>query len=604
MNVSRIITLIVAATLSLGMATEAQVNMTVKQIAGTPYYTYQIKNKETLYGIAQKTHVPEDVFLNYNPWANGKLEKDQLLFVPSAALDHPSKPAITTEVAVTTAQPPVTHTIGLGENVCTIAKRYNASVEGILAINPTLKPEDYTPGQVIRVTPSSALPFNYEKTSLIFQSYVVQPGDTYTSLSRTTGLTVADLLAANPKTKKPKKGKMLILPTPRVERLVGNMATIDQADLEAYYMPRLNVLYEKMIAERRNADINIALVLPFQLHKSAPPKQAYLYTDFYKGFLLALDSVKNTSSRKINLKVYDTQHNLNVTDSLLALPEMRNMSVIIAPSEPKQLERINAFGKQNNIDVLNCFSTKNEDYVDNPNVYEVNTPSKHFTNDVLRWFDNEFSGCDVIYLEDPDSEGKDIFDDIRNHIAGKGMTTNTITLNGDLSFDRVSRVMNPGSRCVFIPSSSSKNVLKKVVRALKQAKDERFDCDMALLAYPEYVLYLKDYQEDLQTIDTYMFSRFFNAKGYRTRDFDTLYKRWFGGQTLVSYPNMGLLGYDTAMFLVNALNDSGSLANGNTHKGIQTSFRFERENERGGYVNQAINIVHFTTDHTIITEVK
>ena len=164
--------------------------------------------------------------------------------------------------------------------------------------------------------------------------------------------------------------------------------------------------------------------------------------------------------------------------------------------------------------------------------------------------------------------------------------------------------MNPGTRYVFIPSSGSKNLLKKVLPALKQAKAERFDCDMVMIGYPEYVLYLKDYQNDLQTIDTYMFSRFFNAKGYRTRDFDTLYKRWFGGSTLTSYPNMGLLGYDTAMFIVKAFNETGNMGDAPLYKGIQTGFKFERVNNWGGYVNQAIDIVHFTTDHTIITEVR
>ena len=584
-------------------STHGQVGMTIKRIAGEQYYTYEIKNKETLYGISQKTQVPEELLLTYNPWATSKLEKKQLLLVPVSAF-APQPQTSTTEFVVGKVEPAVNHTIQPGENVCTIAKTYNASVEGILSSNPGLSPDRYTAGEVIRVVPNSAMPFTYEKSTLVFNAYIVQNGDTYTSLSRQTGLTVADLQAANPNTKKPKKGKMMVMPSTRIERHSGTMATVSLPDLEGYYLPRLDALYEKMMADRRSGDINIGIVLPFQLHKSAPPKQAYLYTDFYKGFLIALDSLKNSTSRKVNVKVFDTEHNLNVTDSLLALPEMRNMSVLIAPSEPKQLERINNFGKQYNIDVLNCFSTKNDDHLNNPNVYQVNTPTKDFTQNVLKWFDEEFADCSVIFLDDPDAEGKDIYNDIRAHIIASSQPYSSITLTGDLSFDRLSREMNPGQRYVFIPSSSSKNLLRKVVKSLKQAKSERFDCDMVMMGYPEYVLYLKDYQDDLQTIDTYMFSRFFNAKGYRTRDFDTLYNRWFGGQPLVSYPNMGLLGYDTAMFIVDALNDTGALAGGKTHKGIQTSFRFERENNRGGWVNQAIDIVHFTTDHTIITTVK
>ena len=603
MNLSRITCCSLLALIGT-LAAHAQVGMTIKQFAGEQYYTYEIKNKETLYGIAHKVELPEELLLTYNPWASGKLEKKQLLLVPVAAVGQSYQPEVPDVFDVSATQPAVSHTLQAGENVCTVAKTYNASVEGILASNPALAPSAYQPGEVLRVVPGSAMPFSYDKTTTVFQAYKVEKGDTYASLAHRCNVSMADLLTINPNTKKPKKGKMMVLPEARVERRTGTMATVSQADLEAYYLPRLDALYEKMLAERMNKDINIGIILPFQLHKSAPPKQAYLYTDFYKGFLIALDSLKHDTNRKVNVKVYDTQHSLNVTDSLLLRPEMRTLDVIIAPSEPKQLERINNFGKQNGIDVLNCFTTKNDDHAHNPYVYQVNTPTKNFTENVLRWFDKAFDGHEVIFLDDPDAEDKDIFADIKAHIQAKGQPSTTLTVTGDLSYDRVSRVMNPGTSYVFIPSSSSKNVLKKVMRALKQAKSERFDCDMALVGYPEYVLYLKDYQDDLQTVDTYMFSRFFNAKGYRTRDFDALYKRWFGGETLVSYPNMGLLGYDTAMFIVKTLNSTGMLASPDTHKGIQTPFRFERESSEGGYVNQAIDIVHFTPSHTIITEVK
>ena len=580
----------------------AQTGLPIKQIGGQPYYYYEIKNKETLYGVARQLGVSENYIATHNPWVNEGLEKKQLIFLPVPG-QNTAQP--TTEFSVPAGNDAATiHTIAQGETLCSIAKAYNMTVEGLMSANLGLAPDKYVAGERIRVVPNSAMPFVYEKKATHFTRYVAREGDTYSLIAHRNGIFVADLQAANPNMKKPKKGKMLVLPLQASEKATGDMRTISLADLESYYVPRLGEIYEQLLAAKRNSELNIGLILPFQLHKQEPPKQAYLYTDFYKGFLLALDSIKNTTRRKINVKVYDTQHNLNVTDSLLALPEMRDLTVVVAPSEPQQLARINKFGQQNGIDVLNCFSTKNDDYQNNPNVYQVNIPTKDLAENVMRWMDDELGECSVIYLEDPDAEDKDIFTDFRAHIAARGISYSSITVTGELSYDRLSREMNPGTRYVFIPSSGSKNLLKKVVRALKQAKQERFDCDMVMLGYPEYVLYLKDYQDDLQTIDTYMFSRFFNAKGFRTRDFDTLYRRWFGGETLTAYPNMGLLGYDTAMFIVQAFNETGSMGTAPLHKGIQTSFRFERQNNWGGYVNQAFDIVHFTTDHTIITNVR
>ena len=601
MNAKRIILLATLAILAAIVPLCAQVGLPSKQIGDKRYYYYEIKNKETLYGIARQLSVSQEQIVATNPWVETGLEKKQLIFFPMTQ-------DVTTQegdgtFSVSQASAPIIHTIADGETVCSIAKKYNASVEGIIQSNLGLRPDAYTPGQKIRVAPGSAMPFAYEKSAIRFVKYVPDNGETYSSIARKFNVFIADLQAANPATKKPKKGKMIVVPERYSIKLMGDMRTAPLADLEAYYQPRLNEMYDKILADKQNGELNIGIILPFQLHKDNPPKQAYLYTDFYKGFLIALDSLKSTTQRKINLSVYDTRHNLNVTDSLLALPEMLNLNVIIAPSEPQQLARINTFGSNNNIDVINCFSTKNEDYVDNQNVYQVNIPTRNLTHNLMQWFDDEFADCSVIFLEATDAEGNEMYSSIRSHIIASSMPTSTISISGDLTFEHLSREMNPGTRYVFIPSSSSKTLVKKFVKALKQAKEERFDCDMVLLGYPEYTLYLKDYQNDFQTIDTYMFSRFFNAKGFRTRDFDTLYRRWFGGTTLLSYPNMGLLGYDTAMMIVNAYN-AGTLSNAPLYKGIQTGFKFERNSNYGGYVNQAFTVVHFTPDHTIISEIK
>ena len=600
MNIKR--NILVASLILIGaFAMHAQIGLPTKQIGDKRYFYYEIKNKETLYGIAQQLGISQDLIIATNPWVENGLEKKQLIFLPVA---QESSPAVQqSEMKITSGGSTVNHTIEAGETLCSIAKKYNASVEGIIRANMGLRPEQYTPGQQIRVTPESAMPFAYEKSALRFVRYIPQKGETYSSIAQHHGIFIADLQAANPNTKNPKKGKMIVLPERYNQRLMGDMRTISIADLEAFYSPRLNEIYDTLLAEKQDGELNIGIILPFQLHKENPPKQAYLYTDFYKGFLLALDSVKSDTGRNINLKVYDTRHNLNVTDSLLALPEMRDLDVIVAPSEPQQLARINAFGRSNNVNIINCFSTKNDDYLENQNVYQVNIPTRTLTDNLMKWFDEEFAGCSVIFLEDPDAEPNDMFTNIRSHILASSMPTSTISMSGELSDDRVSREMNPGTRYVFIPSSSSKSLVKKFIKALKQVKDDRFDCDMVLLGYPEYTLYLKDYQDDFQTIDTYMFSRFFNAKGFRTRDFDTLYRRWFGGNTLVSYPNMGLLGYDTAMMIVNAYN-AGGLDNAPLYKGIQTGFKFERSNNWGGFANNAFHVVHFTTDHTIISEIK
>ena len=576
---------------------------------------HDVKQGETLYGLAKTYGITVDELIALNPGSENGIKIGQKLMIPSSRTNEQASVNANKQVhdAFSQNTPQATLpgsdatflTINDGEDIYSISKQYNASVESILTNNPGLNPDEYVTGTKIKVVPNTALPFNYERMSRRNYKYEVQRGETYASIAKANGITEEELKAANPDLKKVKKGKTITLPKPYTEQVIGEMATIPVDELRAYYQPRINDLYESLVQKRLDSEVNIALVLPFQLHKSAPPKQAYLYTDFYKGFLLALDSVSHITDKHINLKVYDTQHNLNVTDSILSLPELKAMNMIIAPSEPQQLARINAFGKANGVSVMNCFTTKNEDYLDNPYVYQVNTPTNEMMHDVMRWFDEAFKGYNVVFLNDASENDKEMFEHMRNHINRKKYSTTTINVNGDLTYDDISNQMDPGSKYVFIPSSGDKALVKRFIKALKQVKSDRFDCDLSLIAYPEYVLYLKDYQTDLQDVDTYMFTRFFNAKGFRTRDLETAYKNNFGGEPLQGVPNMAIMGYDTGMYLLKSLGVDGIIDDETPmYKGIQTSYRWERGDNWRGYTNQAIEVVHFSTDHQITVYVK
>ena len=580
-----------------------------------PVLMHEVKQGETLYGLAKSYGTTIDELIAVNPGSENGIKIGQKLMIPSSRTNE--RAAVDTDKQVHDAfsqnsvqiaplgSDPVYQIINDGEDIYTIAKHYNTSIESILINNPGLKPDEYVAGTKIKVVPNTAVPFNYERGGRRNYKYEVKRGETYASIATDNGISEAELKAANPDLKKVKKGKTIILPKPYTEQVTGDMATIPVEELRAYYQPRIQDLYENLVAKRLENEVNIALVLPFQLHKSAPPKQAYLYTDYYKGFLLAMDSVSRITNRHINIKVYDTQHNLNVTDSILALPELKSMNMIIAPSEPQQLARINAFGKANGVPVMNCFTTKNEDYLDNPYVYQVNTPTNEMMHDVMKWFDEQFKGYNVVFLNASSESDKEMFEHMRTHINRKKYPTATINVSGDLTYNDISNQMNPGSKYVFIPSSGDKALVKKYIKALKQVKNERFDCDLSLIAYPEYVLYLKDYQTDLQDVDTYMFTRFFNAKGFRTRDLEAAYKTNFGGEPLSAVPNMAIYGYDTGMYLLKSLGVDGIIDEETPlYKGIQTSFRWERGDNWRGYTNQAIEVVHFSTDHQITVHVK
>ena len=85
MNTKRSI-IVAFAILISAIVAYAQLGLPSKQIGDRRYYYYEIKNRETLYGIAQQLGVSQDVIIANNPWVESGLEKKQLIFLPMTLL--------------------------------------------------------------------------------------------------------------------------------------------------------------------------------------------------------------------------------------------------------------------------------------------------------------------------------------------------------------------------------------------------------------------------------------------------------------------------------------------------------------------------------------
>jgi hypothetical protein len=78
---------------------------------------------------------------------------------------------------------------------------------------------------------------------------------------------------------------------------------------------------------------------------------------------------------------------------------------------------------------------------------------------------------------------------------------------------------------------------------------------------------------------------------------------WYSKAIYNSFPKYGILGFDTGMYFLGALQKFGTNFEDNLSKinynGIQTSFDFNRVNNWGGFINTHLFLVHYKTDFTI-----
>ena len=87
----------------------------------------------------------------------------------------------------------ISYTIVAGDTLYSLARRFNTTVQAILAVNPNINPNFLQIGQIICIptTSGGACPPNTFP-------YIIQAGDTFFSLARRFNTTIAAIQAANP----------------------------------------------------------------------------------------------------------------------------------------------------------------------------------------------------------------------------------------------------------------------------------------------------------------------------------------------------------------------------------------------------------------------
>lgn len=647
MDIKRTLTL--AILVVFACSAFAKLNLPVKQLGNDKYYYYEVKKNEQLGDIAAKIGVSKEDIIKFNPSARNGVAKKQLLFLPVSEFDNAAKPAsqrvnasalnntVThvvkngesvygiakayniTESELLLANPSLSggakagdelvipnkaastvggihyHTIQSGETLYGVAKRYNTTIERIMELNPGISGNNFRVNDVLRIEPNITQDIIVKKDIKQFIPYVVAAGDTYESVAKANNVNVRTLKEINSGMSKLKKGKTIYIPRNSVDKQVINTSQATAQQLEDTYKDKLDEVYSDVHSPNKNNSIDISIILPFQLDMKNRSRNADDYIEFYNGFLMGLDSIGSKFTKPLNLNVYDTKNSGTVTDSILQLDALRASDIIIAPSEGQQLEKIMRYGKDNNIDVLNCFATQNDDYINNQRAMQVNIPSSYMNAEVNQLLDNKFKDFVLVYLYDPQEQSKDIYDEIKSHAEATKHQSKTLTIISDLTGKSLSRYLEPGSNYLFIPSNGKESFFNKFATGIKEAKEMRVDCELVLLGHPEYTMYIKKHKDEFMNIDTYIYSRFYKPDNADVDYFNKKYTKMFNSTPSNSTPNMSIFGFDTSMFLANAfINNVEPGSKKSTFNGIQTNFNFERANNWAGYINRSVRIIHLT----------
>lgn len=582
-------------------------DLPVTTVNGRSYHYYDVAPKQTIYSICRTLGITKEQLFASNPSvAEDGLKAFQRLLFP-----------VDGEPVDETAPLPETgqkiHLAAKRETIYSIARAYGVTPAQLEQWNPGLRERGVREGDRIVVSDAAtAAPQTDDATPAAtsgYTEYVVKDRETFYSIAHTHGVSVAALEEANPDVALLREGMTLRIPastTTADHPSLPAMVEVKRPDPTPQPVPQPEpVRVDSIVSETRpetvahapaSKDINIAVVLPFMLGEEQRGRRAELMTEWYKGFLIAVDSMR-VSDRPIHITAFDSRGADSSLGDILADPRLAEARVIIGPDNARQLDELVRWASPRGIDVMNLFVVADRTYTDTPSLYQATIPHDDMYRQAIGAMMTHFrDGITpvIISANGADGDKKEFVRDLTASLRNAGIDYLTINYNGSLTASDLNEIDRAG-RYAFIPVSSRQADLNRILPSLIELKTQMTSYDpVRLYGYPEWTTFRGETLSNMHALNTYVYSRFFTSPDDPwAKRVEEAYERWYGESMAAAVPRQGLLGFDTGMFLIKALESVDTIADAPVYRGVQNAFRFVSPVGVKGHVNDDLYFVNF-----------
>ena len=589
----------------------------VKNIDGKRYYYYTVQPKETIFSLAKRFGITQADLIHYNPSVADGLKANQELIFPVGGKYSP--------VAVVSGKATTDYQVEKGETAYGISRKFGMDINEFYALNPEAR-DGLRAGQSVKVTASASQStpapeprHTASQPSASGATYIVQHQDTYYSIARNHGLTVAQLQAANPQMKVLREGATIVIPpasySPSEKAQFTPTASVPSqalAEGSSQVQQSAEQIVETVPASQsrpaaQQADtFVIAVALPFMASDASRGKSAANALDFYKGLLIAVDSIGRNSDHPIKVLTYDTKGTIEGANAILADPKLRSANVIIGPDRADQLSAFADYARRNNIYLLNLFVIKDESFRTNPYVMHANIPHDAMYRKAVGYFLSNFPKSDIVILKRKEGlrDKQEFAEQLMTKARAAGRNVIELEYSGTLSTENLAELPESADMA-FIPVSSKTDELSRIISAINNFKKEKAgQTTVSLWGYPEWLVVRNELLDKMHAADTYVFSRFYAVeKDSETDQLDDQFRRWYGSAMSQQVPRQGSYGFDVGVFLIRTMNANGGDFTRNTapYDGIQNAFNFVGV-DGGGLINDELFMLNYTPSKTIFKQ--
>jgi len=453
------------------------------------------------------------------------------------------------------------HKVEAGQTLYAISRKYDVSVENIVALNPG-SDNGLREGEVIRIPKSGASVTKKQK-------YAVKSGDTIYAIARNYGITADQLLEMNK----------------------GISAELNVGD--SLLVPALSLSQANPVVPSPKTETEvyeIAVMLPFY----TTTKDSLLSRDIrlrdaalamYRGIMMAADSLE-ALGLKANIRFVDVIDDKVALQAALKSKQMKGVDLVIGPLFKDLVSDVAAWCEANDAHMVVP--------VQQPNRVLLNAPSlsKSVPGSVTQWMaitryvHKNFPKENVVLLDSKILDDRKLVEAFKEEwVKLSKDSLRKIVVCDDINNLKIAQLL-PAGRCALVVPTNDKKVIAAIWKALGSRTDidvigtEAWDDMEAIstemrnkfhVSYPKPIYVDENDESILKWQDTY-------RKRYKSEPIDFSY-----------------VGYDVALYFGSYLNKYGKKSMHNSKLSdlntLAGTFQFFRTSSESGFENAAVNII-------------
>lgn len=421
----------------------------------------------------------------------------------------------------------------------------------------------------------------------------VKRKETIFGIARDNGLTVDELIKANPDMTKPgyelKKGDFIVIPYPSKELPASAAAGNASASKEQAAGD----------TDMRRREIRVGVMLP--LHDENGDGKRMV--EYYRGVLMACDSLKKNNI-SVSIHAWNVPEEADISKTLKD-KEAARLDLIIGPLYSKQVKLLSDFARAHDIKVLIPFSINTPELYSNRNIFQVYQNPNDYNEAVINRFLEKFQGYHTVFIDCNDTTSKKgVFTfGLRRRMETMGRNYSITNLkSGEQAFAKSFSTTLPN---VVILNTGRSPELNVAFAKLNNLSMNSPKLSISMFGYTEWMMYTKYNLDNFYKYNTFIPANFYtNPLSAQTARMEQKYRWNFHADMMQALPRFAITGFDQAYYFIKGLHLYGkSFAGAKGVVGytpIQTPLHFEKVGN-GGHQNRSILFVHYTPGHRIET---